>query len=129
MHNDDESTKLWLPLDGKTLKLVRKQLDVFSDEEFTATKGQLEFPDILDVRTTMGRNFKEGQRLPNLHASYLRRFTTVIVKFTLKSWAIGVGGISVVLQEVIAIDSEMGPSNLDGASSMAVTPSLPREER
>ena len=40
-----ESTKLWLPLDGKTLKLVRKQLDVFSDEEITATKGQLEFPD------------------------------------------------------------------------------------
>ena len=71
----------------------------------------------------MGRNIKEGQPLPNLRASYLRRFTTVIVKFTLKSWAIGVGGISAVLQEVIAIDSEMGPSNLGGASSMAVTPS------
>ena len=109
--NMENSSSFWLPLDGKLFKLGRRQEEVYSIEEISAAKGVLEFPDILDSRDT-SQELMKGKALPNITADSLPRFGTVITKFTLKSWTIGTGGITASLLEVILIDNNMRPKNL-----------------
>lgn len=109
--SNDSTTKFWIPLEGKLLKLGRKQEDVYSADELSNGNSMLEFPDVLDGRSS-SQTLVKGQPLPNLSATSLERFSTVIVKFTLKSWTVGMGGITAILQEVVLIDKNMRPINL-----------------
>ena len=89
----------------------RKQDDIFFSEELSNATSVLEFPDIFDGRSTY-QTLVKGQPLPNISARSLERFGTVVVKFTLKSWTVGTGVITAILQEIILIDKNMRPTNL-----------------
>ena len=123
----DSTSKFWIPLEAKLIKLVRKQEDIYSAEELSNGSSMLEFPDILDGRSS-SQNLVKGQPLPNISAASLERFGSVVVKFTLKSWTVGMGGITAILQEVILIDKNMRPNNLQQSLDIA-TLSSPSKRR
>ena len=126
--NNNMTTKFWVPLESKILKLGRKQDDVYSSEEIASADDILEFPDILDGRNT-SQELTKGDLLPNVNAGSLERFSTVIAKFNLKSWMVGTGGITTVLQEVILIDKDMRPKSLQRSldTAMLASPSKRRK--
>ena len=126
--NNNMTTKFWVPLESKILKLGRKPDDVYSFEEISSPDDILEFPDILDGRNT-SQELNKGGLLPNVNAGSLERFSTVIAKFNLKSWMVGTGGITTVLQEVILIDKDMRPKSLQRSldTAMLASPSKRRK--
>jgi len=94
--------------------------------------GVLEFPDVMNARSTC-RSLKQEQPLPNLRANLLRQFATVLVKFHLRYWKVGLGGISAIVHRVICIDKELGPDNLKEETdsvrlSVTQSPSKRRKE-
>ena len=123
----DLSSKFWIPLEAKLIKLRRKQENIYSAEELSNGSSMLEFPDILDGRSS-SQNLVKGQPLPNMSATSLERFGSVIDKFTLRSWTVDMGGITAILQEVILIDKYMRPNNLQQSLDIA-TLSSPSKRR
>ena len=78
----------------------------------------LEFPDILDKHSS-SQNLVKGQALSNISATSLERFGSIVVKFILRSWIVGMGGITAILQEVILINKYMHANNLQQSSYIA----------
>ena len=71
----------------------------------------LEFRDILEGGSS-SQNLVKGQLLLNISTTSLECFGNVVVRFTLRSWTVGIGGITAILQEVILIDKNMHPNNI-----------------
>ncbi|KAF8453706.1 hypothetical protein BDZ91DRAFT_748688 [Kalaharituber pfeilii] len=100
-----------LPLNGTTLKLSSRHTDCYTIDELRAAIKELPYPDIYEAKSTT-KGLQSGKELPELKATFLQKFETVFVWFQLRSWTVTTGGISAILQRVVAIDRKKAPTAL-----------------